>query len=148
MGRISAGWIGEDASFGGSPAMGALRDESSAWGREFFRQLRPWVSFVFLLALLGPFAGAIAYTKTLSHQDSMLFWIGEGYPTLALVAISVMWSFFASVFILTRFNRFRPLLRRGAMPHQAFDEGSRELLIVFSTILPLILALWCFLEWL
>jgi len=33
--------------------MGALRDESSAWGREFFRHLRPWVSFVFRLAFVS-----------------------------------------------------------------------------------------------
>jgi hypothetical protein len=104
------------------------------------------VSFVFLLALLGPFAGAIAYTETLAPQASMLFWIGEGYPTLALVAIFVMWSFFASLYILTRFYRVRPLLLKSAMTDQAFDEGSRELLIVFSTFLLLILALWCFLK--
>jgi len=29
------------------------------------------------------------------------------------------------------------------MTHQAFDEGSRALLIVFSAMLLLILALWC-----
>jgi hypothetical protein len=128
--------------------MDTLRDENSAWGREFFRHLRPWVSFVFLLALFAPFAGAIAYTETLSREDSMLFWIGEGYPTVALVAISAMWSFFASVYIVTRFNRLRPLLLQEASTHQAFDEGCRALLVVSSAMLLLILALWCSLRWL
>jgi hypothetical protein len=113
----------------------------------FFGALRPWISCVFVLALLVPFLAAVAYTNTLSGRDAMLFLIGGGeYASAALASIGVLWAVFAAVFILTRFGRTRPLLLKTEVAEQGFDKRAREAFIASSVVLSLTVAVWCLLR--
>lgn len=128
--------------------MSGLREDNSEAVREYLRALRPWVAILVLMAYIAPLLAIIAYDQTLSARDAMLFWLGsDKYAHFGLLSLALPWISHASVFAFTRFVRFRPLVLATGGDYRAFDRRSRECFIVWSVILGLYLALFCFLEW-
>ena len=128
--------------------MGDLREDNTEAVREYFGALRPWVAVLVLMAYVAPLVAAIAYDRTLSDRDSMLFWLGSGsYALFGLVCVALIWFCHASVFAITRFAQLRGLVLHKGANHVAFDRRSRDSFIMASVLLVLYLVVLWFLEW-
>lgn len=129
-------------------AVGNLREDNTEAVREYIGALRPWVAVLVLMAYVAPLVAAIAYDRTRSDRDSMLFWLGSGsYARFGLVCVALVWFGHASVFAITRFARLRAFVLDKGADHVAFDRRSRESFIMASVLLVLCLVVLWFLEW-
>jgi hypothetical protein len=119
-------------------AVGRLEGDNTKAVREYLGALRPWVVVLVLMAYLAPLVAAIAYDRTLSARDSMLFWLGSGsYPLFGLVSLTLVWLCHASLYAITRFARLRALVLDKGADHFAFDRRSRDSFIIASVLLVL-----------
>jgi hypothetical protein len=129
-------------------ALGGLMENNTEAVKEYFGALRPWVAVLVVLSYVAPFVAAIAYTRTLSERDSMLFWLGSSsYVRFGLAWFAMIWFSQALVFTITRIARLRPLFLNQGADHGAFDRRSRDSFIITSVLLVLYLVVECFLEW-
>jgi hypothetical protein len=128
-------------------AVGGLRGDNPEAVREYLGALRPWVAILLLMAYVAPLVAAIAYARTLSDRDAMLFWLGSGsYALFGLACVSLVWFCHASVFAITRFARLRALVLNQGADHVAFDRRSRDSFIMASVLLVLYLVVLWFVE--
>src|SRR4051812_21419881 len=121
-------------------AMGGLSGENTEAVRDYFGALRPWFAVLVLLAYAAPLLAAIAYRRTMSDRESMLFWLGSGsYARFGLICVAMVWFAHASVFAITRFERLRTLVLYEGADHAAFDRRSRESFLITNALLGLYL---------